>query len=114
MDKLEKSDSTLHEGIIRHNLLEPTWDNNWFQPASINQSFSFTSLNGTNVHKSIDHDQSEEVGLLPIPGTESITITSTPIQILAETPNTHKYTYNHRRCFNKHSYLREEKTRAIT
>ena len=37
VDKLEKSDSTLHEGIIRHNLLEPTWDNNWFQPASVNR-----------------------------------------------------------------------------
>ena len=57
VDKLEKSDSTLHEGIIRHNLLEPTWDNNWFQPASINQSFTSTSPDGTNVHKSIDHDQ---------------------------------------------------------
>ena len=89
VDKLEKSDSTLHEGIIRHNLLEPTWDNNWFQPASINQSFSSTSPNGTNVHKSTDHDQSEEVGLLPIPGTKPITITSTPIPILPETPNTH-------------------------
>ena len=89
VDKFEKSDTTLHEGIITHNLLEPTWDNNWFQPASINQSFSSTSPDGTNVHKSIDHDQSEEIGLLPIPGTEPITITSIPIPILAETPNTH-------------------------
>ena len=56
VDKLEKGDSTLHESIIRLNLLEPMWDNNWFQPASINQSVSSTSLNGTNVHKSIDHD----------------------------------------------------------
>ena len=89
VDKLEKSDSTLHEGIIRSNLLEPTWDNNWFQPASVNQPFSSTSPDETNVHKSIDHDQSEKVGLLPLSGTKPITITSTPIPILAETPNTH-------------------------
>ena len=93
MNKLEKSDSTLHEGIKRLNLLEPTWVNNSFQPAIINQSFSSTSPNGTNVHKSIEHDQSEdEVVLLPLRGTEitePITITSTPIPILAETPNAH-------------------------
>ena len=93
VDKLEKRDSTLHEGIIRLNLLEPTWDNNWFQATWINQLFSSTSPNGTNIHKSIDHDQpEEEVSLLPLPGTEitePITITSTPIPILAETPNAH-------------------------
>ena len=93
VDKLEKSDSTLHEGIVRFNLLEPAWDNNWFQPASINQSFSSRFPNWTDVHKSIDHDQSEyEICLLPLLGTEitePITITSTPILILAETPNTH-------------------------
>ena len=91
VDKLEKSDSSLHENIIRLNLLKPTWDNNWFHPASINQSFS--SSNGTNFHKSINHNQSEdEVGLLPLPGAEIVepmTITSTPIAISAETPNTH-------------------------
>ena len=48
VDKLEKSNSALHEDIIRLNLLEPTCDNNWFQPASINQSFS--SPNGINLH----------------------------------------------------------------
>ena len=65
------------------------WDNNWFQPASINQLLTSTSPNGTNVHKSIDHDQSEEVGLLPFLETEPITITLTPIPILAVTSNTH-------------------------